>query len=96
LILLAAENAWLDYRWWSEPAKAPGFARTVDIHRKPGYDPLELFWDRAANGVSQNAGLIHGSHGLMSVGEAMVAGELGSDRALAATDVAALIERLLG
>jgi predicted AlkP superfamily pyrophosphatase or phosphodiesterase len=96
LILLSAENAWLDYRWWSEPSKAPGFARTIDIHRKPGYDPLELFWDRSANGVAQNGGLIHGSHGRTSVGEAIVAGELGSDHALAVTDVAALIERLLG
>jgi hypothetical protein len=26
---------------------APDFARTVDIHRKPGYDPVELFFDPA-------------------------------------------------
>ncbi len=59
------DNAWFDYRWWDDPAEAPKFAMMVDSHRKPGYDPLELFWDRAANGVSQNAALVKGSHGVV-------------------------------
>ncbi|MGA2233097.1 MAG: nucleotide pyrophosphatase/phosphodiesterase family protein, partial [Tepidisphaeraceae bacterium] len=71
LVLRAAPEAWLDYRWWSDPAAAPSFAKMVDIHRKPGYDPLELFWDRAAGGVSQDVSLIRGSHGLASDGEAI-------------------------
>jgi len=63
LVLTAAPQSWFDYRWWSDPADAPLFARLVDIHRKPGYDPLELFWDRTINGVAQNPGLVRGSHG---------------------------------
>ena len=42
-IVLAEEDSWFDYYYWLDDAHAPDFARTVDIHRKPGYDPLELF-----------------------------------------------------
>jgi predicted AlkP superfamily pyrophosphatase or phosphodiesterase len=45
LICVAAENAWFTYYYWLDDARAPDFARTVDIHRKPGYDPVELFLD---------------------------------------------------
>ena len=45
LITVAAEHAWFTYYYWMEDRKAPDFARTVDIHRKPGYDPVELFLD---------------------------------------------------
>ncbi|MGH7976426.1 MAG: alkaline phosphatase family protein [Limisphaerales bacterium] len=45
LITVAAENAWFTYYYWLGDARAPDFARTVDIHRKPGYDPVELFLD---------------------------------------------------
>ena len=45
LIAVAAENAWFTYYYWLDAARAPDFARTVDIHRKPGYDPAELFLD---------------------------------------------------
>ena len=45
LIALAQENAWFTYYYWLDDARAPDFARTVDIHRKPGYDPVELFLD---------------------------------------------------
>jgi len=45
LIAVARENAWFTYYYWLDDARAPDFARTVDIHRKPGYDPLELFLD---------------------------------------------------
>jgi predicted AlkP superfamily pyrophosphatase or phosphodiesterase len=45
LIAVAAENAWFTYYYWENDARAPDFARTVDIHRKPGYDPAELFID---------------------------------------------------
>lgn len=47
LVLLAERDAWFAYPYWLEDARAPDFARTVDIHRKPGYDPLELFVDPA-------------------------------------------------
>ncbi|HTV39967.1 MAG TPA: alkaline phosphatase family protein [Candidatus Sulfotelmatobacter sp.] len=45
LIAVAAGNAWFTYYYWDDDARAPDFARTVDIHRKPGYDPVELFID---------------------------------------------------
>ena len=45
LIAVAKENAWFTYYYWLEDACAPDFARTVDIHRKPGFDPAELFID---------------------------------------------------
>ena len=45
LIAVAEENAWFTYYYWMDDARAPDFARTVDIHRKPGYDPVELFVD---------------------------------------------------
>ncbi len=47
LIAVSREDAWFTYYYWLEDAKAPDFARTVDIHRKPGYDPVELFLDPA-------------------------------------------------
>ncbi|MCI0642453.1 MAG: alkaline phosphatase family protein [Gemmataceae bacterium] len=45
LIALSASNAWFAYPYWLDDRRAPDFARTVDIHRKPGYDPCELFLD---------------------------------------------------
>jgi predicted AlkP superfamily pyrophosphatase or phosphodiesterase len=45
LIAVAKENTWFSYYYWLDDARAPDFARTVDIHRKPGYDPVELFLD---------------------------------------------------
>jgi predicted AlkP superfamily pyrophosphatase or phosphodiesterase len=45
LIAVAAENAWFTYYYWLDDTRAPDFARCVDIHRKPGYDPVELFLD---------------------------------------------------
>jgi hypothetical protein len=45
LIAVAGENSWFTYYYWLDDARAPDFARTVDIHRKPGYDPAELFLD---------------------------------------------------
>ncbi|HTL58597.1 MAG TPA: alkaline phosphatase family protein [Candidatus Limnocylindrales bacterium] len=47
LIAVAAEGAWFTYYYWEDDQCAPDFARTVDIHRKPGYDPVELFLDPA-------------------------------------------------
>jgi predicted AlkP superfamily pyrophosphatase or phosphodiesterase len=45
LIAIAKERAWFTYYYWQDDARAPDFARCVDIHRKPGYDPVELFLD---------------------------------------------------
>jgi len=45
LVAFSAEDAWFTYYYWDDEAKAPDFARCVDIHRKYGYDPVELFVD---------------------------------------------------
>lgn len=45
LVAVSRPDRWFSYPYWLEPERAPDFARTVDIHRKPGYDPVELFLD---------------------------------------------------
>ncbi|AFZ66814.1 alkaline phosphatase family protein [Deinococcus peraridilitoris] len=45
LVVVAESGAWFTYYYWLDDDKAPDYARTVDIHRKPGYDPAELFFD---------------------------------------------------
>jgi predicted AlkP superfamily pyrophosphatase or phosphodiesterase len=45
LVALAHADSWFTYYYWLDDEKAPDYARTVDIHRKPGYDPVELFLD---------------------------------------------------
>jgi predicted AlkP superfamily pyrophosphatase or phosphodiesterase len=47
LVALAKPDAWFAYPFWLDDREAPDYARTVDIHRKPGYDPCELFFDPA-------------------------------------------------
>ncbi len=47
LVALAEPDAWFTYYYWLDDRGEPDFARTVDIHRKPGYDPAELFIDPA-------------------------------------------------
>jgi predicted AlkP superfamily pyrophosphatase or phosphodiesterase len=47
LVAVSAADRWFSYYYWLEDERAPDYARTVDIHRKPGYDPLELFIDPA-------------------------------------------------
>jgi predicted AlkP superfamily pyrophosphatase or phosphodiesterase len=64
LVLIAADDHWFAYYWWLEADRAPSFARTVDIHRKPGYDPVELFIDPATRSIPLNPLLVRGSHGV--------------------------------
>ena len=45
LIVTAKAGAWFAYPWWLDDARAPDFARCVDIHKKPSYDPCELLID---------------------------------------------------
>jgi predicted AlkP superfamily pyrophosphatase or phosphodiesterase len=47
LVALARPDAWFTYYYWLDDRHAPDFARLVEIHRKPGYDPVELFLDPA-------------------------------------------------
>ncbi len=69
LIAVAPRDKWFAYYWWDDWAKAPEFAFTVDIHRKPGYDPCELWFDyrRMARtfriATATNPELVKGSHG---------------------------------
>ncbi len=63
VVLVSSPNSWQAYYWWLDDARAPGFARTVDIHRKPGYDPVELFFDPVTRGIPLDASLVKGSHG---------------------------------
>ncbi len=47
LVAISDADRWFSYYYWLDDACAPDYARTVDIHRKPGYDPVELFVDPA-------------------------------------------------
>jgi predicted AlkP superfamily pyrophosphatase or phosphodiesterase len=47
LIAFSEKDSWFTYYYWEDDRKAPDFARCIDIHRKYGYDPVELFVDPA-------------------------------------------------
>jgi len=63
VVLVSKPHSWMAYYWWTDDAEAPKYARTVDIHRKPGYDPVELCVDMATRSIPLDATLIRGSHG---------------------------------
>ena len=69
LLAIADPGAWFTYYYWEDDANAPDFARTVDIHKKPGYDPVELFFDMATKSVPLDATLVKGSHGAPAVSD---------------------------
>ncbi|MDU0367259.1 alkaline phosphatase family protein [Microbacterium sp. KSW4-17] len=56
LVVVAEPGAWFTYYFWLDDARAPEYARGVDIHRKPGYDPAELFFDPADRLAKAKAG----------------------------------------
>ena len=58
LIAVAKENSWFSYYYWNDDTRAPDFARTVDIHRKPGYDPVELFTNPALSQIELQARIV--------------------------------------
>jgi predicted AlkP superfamily pyrophosphatase or phosphodiesterase len=43
LVVMADAGSWFTYYFWLDDARAPDYARVVDIHKKPGYDPVEMF-----------------------------------------------------
>ncbi len=45
IVLVADKNSWFTYYFWEDDKKAPDYARMVDIHKKPGYDPVEMQTD---------------------------------------------------
>lgn len=57
LVLVADRTAWFTYYYWEDDDRAPDFARGVEIHRKPGYDPAELFFDPEDRLVKARAAL---------------------------------------
>ncbi|MCW2903982.1 MAG: type phosphodiesterase/nucleotide pyrophosphatase [Streptosporangiaceae bacterium] len=57
LVAVADQDSWFTYYYWLDDDRAPDFARLVDIHRKPGYDPAELFMDPADPTVKLRAGV---------------------------------------
>lgn len=63
LIAISDRDKWFSYYWWYSKEKAPSFAQTVDIHRKPGYDPVELFLDPHSKSIPLDSSLVRGSHG---------------------------------
>ncbi|WP_207233596.1 alkaline phosphatase family protein [Salinicola tamaricis] len=56
LVAISQPDRWFSYYFWLDEARAPDYARTVDIHRKPGYDPVELFFDPALRAPKLAAG----------------------------------------
>ena len=56
LVVVAEPGAWFTYYFWLDDDRAPEYARGVDIHRKPGYDPAELFFDPADRLAKAKAG----------------------------------------
>jgi predicted AlkP superfamily pyrophosphatase or phosphodiesterase len=102
VLLVSAPNSWQAYYWWLADERAPKFARTVDIHRKPGYDPVEMHLDMATRTTPLEATLVRGSHGAPAREPAqrgvLIASEKGvlAGRAMADTDVCELVLRQFG
>jgi len=102
VILISTPNSWQAYYYWLDDAKAPKFARTVDIHNKPGYDPVELHIDMATKSIPLDATLIKGSHGAPATTDAQRGVLLSSqrgmfiERSMADTDVCDLVLRQFG
>ncbi len=102
LVVISEPNSWQAYYWWFDEARAPIFARSVDIHSKPGYDPVELFWDQSAGGVPLDASLVKGSHGVPAIDPSQRGVLLSSqrgvfvERPMADTDVADIVLRQFG
>lgn len=102
VVLVSTPNSWQAYYWWLDDARAPGFARTVDIHRKPGFDPVEMHIDRQTMSIPLDATLVKGSHGAPVVDEqhravllSSRAGALGAS-VLSDVDVAGVVLRQFG
>jgi predicted AlkP superfamily pyrophosphatase or phosphodiesterase len=102
VVLISTPNSWQAYYYWLDNAQAPKFARTVDIHNKPGYDPVELHFDMATKSIPLDATLVKGSHGAPATTDAQRGVLLSSqrgmfvERPMADTDVCDLVLRQFG
>ena len=103
-IAVSSRNSWFSYSWWDDRSREPDFATHVDIHRKPGYDPLELFVDPETREISQDTALIKGSHGYPAMEEGdyvpfIITGEKAKNvrisEGLCVTDIPGIIEKIL-
>lgn len=104
VVLESDLDAWFAYPYWLDDARAPGFARTIDIHRKPGYDPLELHLDRTRLpqvAIPLDTALVKGSHGAVDPANPhetiFIASRPGvtSAASLAMHEIASIVERLV-
>lgn len=82
VVLISTPRSWQAYYWWLDDDRAPAFARTVDIHRKPGYDPVEQHLDMATKSIPLDATLVKGSHGAPAVDRSQRSVLLASDPTL--------------
>jgi hypothetical protein len=102
VILISSGESWQAYYYWLDDAQAPKFARTVDIHQKPGYDPVELHFDFATQSIPLDATLVKGSHGAPAATDAQRGVLLSSQRGVfveqptADTDVREIVLRQFG
>jgi len=95
VVLESDLDAWFAYPYWLDDARAPAFARTIDIHRKPGYDPLELHLDRSALpkiAIPLDTTLVKGSHGAIDPATTHETVFIASRPDVAATPVLAMPE----
>lgn len=102
VVLVSKSSSWQAYYYWLDDERAPGFARKVDIHQKPGYDPVEMHVDLVKWGIPLDATLVRGSHGAPAVSDqqrgpvvASHKGVLGATM-VADTDVAGIVLRQFG
>lgn len=102
LVVFSEPQRWFSYAWWEDRRRKPDFATHVDIHNKPGYDPLELFFDWKRLSLSLDPQKLRGSHGCPPADEgakAMYAADFelrAPGNELAAADVFALCLQRLG
>lgn len=86
VVVVSEANSWQAYYWWFDDARAPSYARTVDIHRKPGYDPVELHFDPQSRSIPLDATLVCGSHGAPATHDAQRGVLLSSQRGVISAD----------
>jgi hypothetical protein len=102
VILVSEPHSWQAYYYWLSDDRAPRFARTVDIHRKPGYDPVELHVDLATKSIPLDTTLVKGSHGAPALDRSQLSVMLASrpgllpGTSMADTDVFGVVLRELG
>jgi predicted AlkP superfamily pyrophosphatase or phosphodiesterase len=102
VVLISTPNSWQAYYWWLSNDFAPVYAQLVDIHRKPGYDPVELHFDPISRRIPLDATLVKGSHGAPVVDAAqrsvLVASEPGllPGITVADTDLFSIVLRQFG